>query len=314
MIDTTTRSKEGCHCCSKHVLKHHAIVVCDHCQKISHGKCARKSYNFNHLDDSWSCWECTSTALKRYNPFSSLRYNKYDNNDMEAFKEVNHVDQLLQDCVPHKISYINTLLNLDKHKNNLSVFYNNIDGVASNFDTLSAELSTMKSKFSIITLAETNLDVENKDLFRLDGYQSIYQSKISGKRKGSGLGIYVKDEFICTPNEKFNQCSKNMESLFVTISNTLEPVTVGVIYRPPSGNKDEFMLELENLLRTLPNSNLIITGDFNVDLHKTGNAHFEDVLYGNGFVPLISIATHHKPGCEPSCIDNIYVNLADSNT
>jgi hypothetical protein len=233
---------------------------------------------------------------------------------MEAFNELNHVDQLLQNCLPHNINYINSLLSLDKHKNNLSVFYNNIDGVASNFDSLSAELSSMKSKFSIITLAETNLDVENKDLFRLDGYQSIYQSKISGKRKGSGLGIYVKDEFICKLNDKFNQCSKNMESLFITISNTLEPVTVGVIYRPPSGNKAEFMLELENLLRILPNSNLIITGDFNVDLHKPGNANFEDVLYGNGFVPLISIATHHKPGCEPSCIDNMYVNLCDSNS
>ena len=136
---------------------------------------------------------------------------------MEAFSELNHVDQLLQNCVPHKISYINRLLSLDTHKNNLSVFYNNIDGVTSNFDNLSAELSPMKSKFSIITLAETNLDVENKDLFRLNGYQSIYQSKIAGKRKGSGLAIYIKEEFICKPNEKFNQCSKNMESLFITI-------------------------------------------------------------------------------------------------
>ena len=313
-MDVTTRSKEGCHCCSKNVLKHHAIVVCDHCQKIAHGKCASKSYNFNHLDESWSCWECTSTALKRYNPFSSLRYNKYDNNSMEAFSELNHVDQLLQNCVPHSISYINSLLSLDTHKNNLSVFYNNIDGVASNFDNLSAELSPMKSKFSIITLAETNLDVENKDLFRLNGYQSIYQSKIAGKRKGSGLAIYIKEEFICKPSEKFNQCSKNMESLFITISNTSEPVTVGVIYRPPSGNKDEFRIELENLVRILPNSNLIITGDFNIDLHKSGNTQFEDVFYGNGLVPLISIATHHKPGCEPSCIDNIYVNLADSDS
>ena len=314
MIVTGTRSKEGCHCCSKSVLKHHAIVICDQCQKIAHGKCASKSYNFNHLDDSWSCWECTSTALKRYNPFSAVRYNKYDNNSMDAFSEVSHVDQLLQDCAPHNISCMDSLLRLDAHKNKLSVFYNNIDGVASNFDNLSAELSPMKSKFSIVTLAETNLDAENKDLFKFTGYQSFYQSKIVGKRKGSGLAIYIKDEFICKPNEKFNQCSKNMESFFVTISNTSEPVTVGVIYRPPSGNRNEFLIELENLVCSLPNSNLIITGDFNIDLHKPGNTQFEDVLYGNGLVPLISIATHHKPGCQPSCIDNIYVNLADSDS
>ena len=314
MMDTSTRSKEGCHCCSKSILKHHAIVVCDCCQKIAHGKCASKSYNFNHLEDLWSCWECSSTPLKRYNPFSSLQYNKYDNNSTEAFSELNHVHQLLQNCLPHSIGYIDNLLRLDKHKNKLSVFYNNIDGVVSNFDSLSAELSSMKNTFSVITLAETNLDAENKNLFRFNGYQSFYQSKISGKRKGSGLAIYAKDEFICKPDEMFSQCSKNMESLFITISNTLEPVTIGVIYRPPSGNKEEFIKELENLIHILPKSNLIITGDFNVDLHKPGNSKYEDVLYGNGMVPLISIATHQKPGCEPSCIDNIYVNIADSES
>ena len=35
-------------------------------------------------------------------------------------------------------------------------------------------------------------------------------------------------------------------------------------------------------------------------------------MYGNGFVPLISIATHFKPGCKPSCIDNISTNSTDN--
>ena len=35
-------------------------------------------------------------------------------------------------------------------------------------------------------------------------------------------------------------------------------------------------------------------------------------MYGNGFVPLISIATHFKPGCKPSCIDNILTNSTDN--
>ena len=28
----------------------------------------------------------------------------------------------------------------------------------------------------------------------------------------------------------------------------------------------------------------------------------------NGFLPLISIHTHEKPGCNKSCIDNVFTN------
>ena len=94
--------------------------------------------------------------------------------------------------------------------------FNNIDGVKTNFDKLSAELSVANSDFSVITLAETNIDSCNKDLFRLHGYQSVYQAKIGGKKKGSGLGIYIKDQFMYTLNEDFSQCTKNLESLFFT--------------------------------------------------------------------------------------------------
>ena len=38
----------------------------------------------------------------------------------------------------------------------------------------------------------------------------------------------------------------------------------------------------------------------------------QNTMYGNGFLPLISIATHFKPGCKPSCIDNIITNSTDN--
>ena len=34
-------------------------------------------------------------------------------------------------------------------------------------------------------------------------------------------------------------------------------------------------------------------------------------MFGNGFYLLLSIATHFKPGCSPSCIDNILTNSTD---
>ena len=140
----------------------------------------------------------------------------------------------------------------------------------------------------------------------------IYQSKLNGKSKGSGLAIYVKDDFIYSESVEFNQCSPNLESLFIKVTNTNEPTFVGVIYRPPSADKDSSISELNKLLQKLPNSNVYITGDFNINLLKNNLDEYESIIFGSGYTPLISIATHFKPGCDPSCIDNIFTNSADS--
>ena len=72
------------------------------------------------------------------------------------------------------------------------------------------------------------------------------------------------------------------------------------------------MSEFHTLLEKLPSSNVHITGDFNIDLHSNGATDFESIIYGSGYAPLVSIATHFKPGCNPSCIDNIFSNSTDA--
>ena len=61
----------------------------------------------------------------------------------------------------------------------------------------------------------------------------------------------------------------------------------------------------------LPQSNVYLTGVFTIDLHKHTAAVFEDIMFGNGFSPVISIATHFKPDCSIFCIDNILTNSTD---
>ena len=150
-------------------------------------------------------------------------------------------------------------------------------------------------------------------MFNIQGYQpSIYQSKINGKSKGSGFVIYVREPFLFTVTEEYNECSPNLESFFITISNTEKPLTIGVVYRPPNVNKFDALSEFHTLIKKLPSSNVHINGDFNNDLHSNGATDFESIIYGSGYAPLVSIATHFKPGCNPSCIDNIFSNSTDS--
>ena len=43
----------------------------------------------------------------------------------------------------------------------------------------------------MIGLAETNTEKVNKDIYRIDGYTSCYQSPKDSKQKGTGICLYV---------------------------------------------------------------------------------------------------------------------------
>ena len=306
-----TKYREKCHGCNKNILKHHTFVICKFCERICHGKCSDKIYNYNFIDETWCCWECSSKEETRYNPFRSYRYDKYSNPEENCIDDIKLIENILENCSRHNFNELDNLLNLNGNTS-LSLMFENIDGVASNFDLFSTKILSTTKEISIFTLAETNIDECNKNLFCINGFQPpIYQSKLVGKSKGSGLAIYIKENFLYTDVDEFNQCSCNLESLFIKITNTSEPTFVGVIYRPPNGDRETFLVEFNNLLQKLPSSNVYITGDFNIDLHRNNLDEYESIIFGSGFTPLISTATHFKPGCNPSCIDNIFTNSVD---
>ena len=169
-----------------------------------------------------------------------------------------------------------------------------------------------KNLFSVIGIAETNIEQCHKDLYRLANYTSEYNDKLSGKRKGRGIGIYyVHNDYIFNRNDELCRCTKNLECLFVTITNANTPITVGVVYRPPSGAMSDFLKEWEDILSDLPEKNVHLMGDINIDLLKR-NQEFETTFYSSNLIPTISMATHEKPGCIPSLIDNIFVNSPEN--
>ena len=201
---------------------------------------------------------------------------------------------MLNSCKAYNKQQFNNLTKdlFSPNKSFISVTFNNIDGNASNFDSFVSEISQYKNKFSIIAITETNVDTCHKDLYKISNYNSEYNSKLPGKRKGSGLGVYIHENFQSYKMNEFCQCSQNLESLFIQITNTEKPITVGIIYRPPSGKLSEFYNEFEALVKMLPNENVILTGDYNVDLFRSSASSFDQIMYSQNFIPTISIATH----------------------
>ncbi|MCP4459949.1 MAG: endonuclease/exonuclease/phosphatase family protein, partial [Cytophagales bacterium] len=195
-------------------------------------------------------------------------------------------------------------------KEKFSSYFINIDGNNTNFDTLLTELKRINHSFSVIGIAETNTDEPLKDLYQIPGYNAFYQSTMEDKSKGTGVAIYVASHLNVEVIENLGYCTPDIESIFIKISSNNHSLTCGVIYRPPNGNFQNFNKEFNHVYSQLPSSGVRILGDYNVDLLKidastsSGNhSLFEESFFNAGLLPLISIPTHLRANCKPSCID-----------
>ena len=277
---------------------------------MQHLKCGKITYVYNQIKDLWLCSNCNvSNTMLRYNPFDSIIINEFIGDSPEYYEDVITFQKVLTNCKESKIQDI-------RYDNkNLSLLFNNIDGMSSNFDSLHSLLGATKSRFGIVAIAETNIEPHHKDLYTLPGYQSIFGEKRKGKRKGSGVGIYFNESYVTDICRELTVCSPDVESLVVKINNLDSPIIISVIYRPPNGCIEAFLKYCEKLLSSIP-SNSIICGDFNINLLNKDNkmTKFENVVLGNSYIPTISLPTHLKPGCTPSCIDNILVSNPENVT
>ena len=289
-------------------------MICQGCDSIYHSECTKPAFKFDHVRKFWICHSCNSSD--RYNPFNSTNFDKHESPSSEFNEDIQVISNILKSCHNYDKDTLNNLSHdIREHsKPCVSVVFNNIDGNASNFDHFVADLSQYRERFDVIAVAETNVSAEHKDLYQIRNYSSEYNSKAYGKNKGSGLAIYISNEYQFTRIEKFCRQTANIEALFVELTNCEVPQIVGVIYRPPSGNLPEACKELEALMKILPCDNVTVTGDFNIDLLSTSSdsAEFEQIIYSNNLIPLISIATHEKPGCKATLIDNILVNSTEN--
>ena len=265
MIEPTSEIKNKCKGCNKFILTHNKILACKSCDTIVHSQCARKLFQYSHTQDTWECNSCIDKSPTRYNPFAPvLVHDKYDPVHLDEYEDVSEISKIHESCKSYNYTNFRNLMKLHSAEGHcLSALFNNIDGNASNFDTFATEITQARHAFSFIGVAETNIDSELKDLYKIPGYMSEYNDKYPDKAKGSGVGLYIQDSFTYTPLEKLCVCTENIESVFVSVTNTDKPLTVGVLYRPPSGSNNDALNEFEDLVKKLPDKNVILLGDFN---------------------------------------------------
>ena len=224
--------KQECLGCQKTILLHTTIITCAVCSAMSHSECAKLAFEFNVINSTWMCYECKSNKQIRYNPFNNLLFDEHDPNSLNPMEDLHGLSKILDDCKYYDLKKFNNLSRSISIRDGdkFSCLCNNIDGNAADFDSFYSEiLSQCNNSFAVIGIIETNIDSCHKDLYCIPNYTSEYNDKFTGKRKGSGNGLYVNNKFVFNRDKTLCRCSKNIECLFITITNVDSPVTVGIV-------------------------------------------------------------------------------------
>ena len=198
-------TRENCGKCSKQIYLGQSAIVCSKCNIIFHASCITSDAVV--FRQNTFCNICIDAYdIIRYNPYFTSQ--EIDHDRFYEFEITDYTDmfdslsQLLENCQQYSTSRLNSLL---RNINNLahgevldsfSTLFYNIDGNNSNFDKFACEIAGIEHKFSIIGLAETNISSSSKGLYSISEYSSCYQDNKEGKKKGSGVGLYINKNLV----------------------------------------------------------------------------------------------------------------------
>ena len=237
-----------CSMCLKTVRKNSKIVSCDRCQQKSHLRCVdpRKKASITE----WLCPQCLPSIL----PFCNVR-------------DLSLIDQEIAQQEHQDLE----LERLNQNRNLFSIAHLNTQSMVSTFDEFM--LFVNRYDFDVITLTETWLK-DNPFLLeyvKIEGYKTYFHNR--DNKRGGGVGIYIKDDIKHRIRKDIVNIDPALEHLWVEIEgkNKHSKLLVCVAYQPYFTHHEKVDW-IENFERVIGNAtlewsgNVVITGDFNIDL------------------------------------------------
>ena len=191
----------------------------------------------------------------------------------------------------------------------------NIRSCRKNLNMLIAFLNTYLLQFSIIILLETWLTEDIDVALSVGGYNSL---SIYRNSHGGGIKVFFRNDFCADIIEDLTFVDRIFEVLSFRLSCNGVKYIICCIYRPPSSSIIAFN-ELFNhrILDKLPlNSDVIIAGDFNINLYNPLNIsainEFTNLMLSYNLFPIINKASIFHPQntiTKFSLIDQIWTNF-----
>ena len=251
---------------------------------------------------------------------NNLHYDIPDDNDINNFLN-NFMIEGPETCTEINLTELDEKFSYKKDSK-FSILNLNIRSLKHNFNELFIFLNRIKHKYTIIVLTETWLTNENKDIFQLEGYNSY--NIIREGRRGGGVTIYCDIAYTCEYLDDLSKCENSLECLFLQVKckKWIKPVIIGGLYRPPGYELfEEYLANISLCLNNekLKSKNLILAGDFNLNLFNLSNTkckEFIDYMFSYNLCPLITKATrmynnHAGEKCY-TLLDHIWTNITEA--
>ena len=177
----------------------------------------------------------------------------------------------------------------------LRIFNSNVRGILKNWNSIKQiELD----KYDILLFNEI-WQIKDYENLKIDGFvlANVYQRQ---ENRGGGAIIFIREMLIYS---KYDSPTTNgiIESTAILLNN----LVIVSIYRPPSGNKTEFVDKLIEWIESQRGKLVYIAGDFNLNYKNNDIDYFRTIEENTECKPCITETTRVISN---SCIDNVLTN------
>ena len=273
-------------------------MLCTTCMGLTHVSCTSLSKERQKQITSphpleWTCNSCTIAELPFYKERDLLVTEKDQEQSFEP---------LLRD--PHKSL-------LESKSNSLKFMHLNTQSMRSTFDEFQVLVHTYP--FDIITLSETWLNDNQHliDYVQIPGYVIRYRNRL---KVGGGVGVYIKENIKFKVRTDLINLDPQLEHLWIEVEgkNKHSHLLIGIFYQSYFSNTEKlsWFEKFDHLLVQASASwsgQLIITGDFNIDLPNPNSQvarTYLDILESHNLTQHITKPTRKGK----SLIDHIVTN------
>ena len=280
----------------------------------------------------WYCKLCIRAKLlfcKLNNTeFARLTKNRtmiYKKQVRESFSLLEKLNQFSENenlsCKYYNSKQLKELISDKENSKGLSLLHLNIYSLPFHIAKFTNLLSELNSNFKIIGITETRLTTKKDPVNSIEIPNYNKEHTPAESDKGGAL-LYISKEINYKTRDDLKIYKKKLlESEFIEVlSDSNKNAIVGCIYKHPGLTIQEFNFDfLYPLIDKLAteNKNIVLLGDFNVDLldYESNNPtrEFLDLMFSASLTPQITVPTRLTVRSK-TLIDNIFTNPVEEST
>lgn len=186
---------------------------------------------------------------------------------------------------------------------NFSILHQNIQSLRANFDVFSVYVASLITPPDLIFVSEIWIYESECSSFNLPNYN--FEACCNDSYRAGGVGVFIHNDLAKSSLQCFNWSSA--DAIILDIKLNKQVWSFLCIYRFHNANITTFCNDLDNLLRSINNNNIVMLGDININLLNSSISYnYQTILASYGFRSFLN-----EPTRKLSCLDHVFVKCSN---